>query len=178
MIPKKGTKFREFLGYLIVAIIAAVFSIIIRIFVIEPFIVPSPSMAPTLLVNDKVLVNKLTYSFSDIENGDIIAFYSNIDQDKGITKRVLAVGNQKVHLDTDGNVYIDGELIEEPYLPDNIIENYQDFTIILEDDELFVMGDNRNNSSDSRFFGPISENDVFGKVVFIYGPINRIGIPR
>jgi signal peptidase I len=178
MIPKKGTKFREFLSYLIVAVIAAVFSITIRIFVIEPFIVPSPSMSPTLLVNDKVLVNKLAYSISDIEKGDIIAFYSTVDQSKGITKRVIATGNEKVHLDTDGEVYVDGELIDEPYLPDNVIENYQDFTIILEEDELFVMGDNRNNSSDSRFFGPISESDVFGKVVFIYGPFNRIGIPR
>lgn len=178
MIPKKGSKFREFLGYLIVAVIAALFSIIIRIFVIEPFIVPTPSMSPTLLVGDKVIVNKLAYKFSDINRGDIIAFYSSIEDEKGITKRVIALEGETIYIDPDGDIYIDDQILEEPYLPDNVIENYQESTIILGEDEYFVMGDNRNNSADSRFFGPIDEETVFGKVVFIYGPINRIGIPR
>ena len=72
----KKNIFKEFLGYLIVATIAAVFSITLRIFIIEPFIVPTPSMTPTLLVGDKVIVNKLEYKLKPVKRGDIIAIYS------------------------------------------------------------------------------------------------------
>ncbi|MBU4293588.1 MAG: signal peptidase I, partial [Actinobacteria bacterium] len=75
------------------------------------------------------------------------------------------------------DVLINGKKISEPYLPDNVWPSYEDKSYKINENELFLMGDNRNNSADSRVFGPISLDKVFGKVIFIYGPFSRIGKP-
>jgi len=89
-LKNKKNIFRELLGYIIVAAIAAVISISLRIFVIEPYIVPSPSMSPTLLVGDKVIVSKLEYKFTPVERGDIVAIYSPLEK-KNLVKRVIGL---------------------------------------------------------------------------------------
>jgi len=170
----KKSIFREFLGYLLVAVIAALFAVLLRIFVIEPYIVPTPSMAPTLIVGDRVIVNKVAYKFNTIHRGDIIAFFSPLEE-KYLVKRVVALPGEEVSMTGEGDIYINGEVLSEPYLPEDIYASYEDNSFIIKKDEYFVMGDNRNNSSDSRVFGPISSFRVFGKVFFIYGPISRIG---
>lgn len=173
----KKNIFKEFLGYLIVAIIAIVFSIILRIFIIEPYIVPTPSMAPTLLVGDRVIVNKLEYKFGSVERGDIVAIFSPLEK-KNLVKRVIGLPGEEVKFTEEGEIYIDGNLLEEDYLNDSVYPSYSDGSFEVNDGQYFVMGDNRNNSADSRVFGPISLDKVFGKVIFIYGPFSRIGIPE
>ncbi len=173
----KKNIFREFLGYLIVAVIAVVFSIILRIFVIEPYIVPTPSMAPTLLVGDRVIVNKLEYKFGPVERGDIVAIFSPLEK-KNLVKRVIGLPGEEVSFTEEGELFIDGTLLEEDYLPDGVYPSYASDLFEVKDGQYFVMGDNRNNSADSRVFGPISLDKVFGKVIFIYGPFSRIGIPE
>ncbi len=168
--------FKEFLGYFIVAIIAAIFAITLRIFVIEPYIVPTPSMAPTLLVGDRVIVNKLEYKIKPIKRGDIVAVYSPIEK-KNLTKRVIGLSNEEIKLTSDGHVYINGSLLDEPYLPKDEFFSYEDKTYKIGDGQYFLMGDNRNNSSDSRVFGTVGIDKIFGKIIFIYGPISRIGNP-
>ncbi|MBM3709545.1 MAG: signal peptidase I [Actinobacteria bacterium] len=175
-LKSKKSVFKEFLGYFIVAIIAAVFSITLRIFVIEPYIVPTPSMAPTLLIGDKVIVNKLEYKVKTVKRGDIIAVYSPIEK-KNLTKRVIGLENEEIKLTGDGSVYINGELLDEPYLPEDAAFAYEEKTYKTGDNQYFLMGDNRNNSSDSRVFGPVDLSKIFGKVIFIYGPISRISNP-
>ncbi|MCL5069336.1 MAG: signal peptidase I [Actinobacteria bacterium] len=172
----KKNIFREFLGYFIVAIIAAVFSITLRIFIIEPYIVPTPSMTPTLLVGDKVIVYKLEYKLKPVRRGDIVAFYSPIEK-KNLVKRVIGLSNEEITLTKSGDILINDKKISESYLPDNISPSYEDKSYKINKNELFVMGDNRNNSADSRVFGPISLDRVFGKIVFIYSPFSRIGKP-
>lgn len=172
----KKNIFKEFLGYFIVAIIAAVFSITLRIFVIEPYIVPTPSMTPTLLISDKVIVYKLEYKLKPVKRGDIIAFYSPLEK-KNLVKRVIGLENEEITLTRSGDVLINGKKISESYLPDNISPSYEDKTYKIGENEVFVMGDNRNNSADSRVFGPLSLDKVFGKVIFIYSPFSRIGKP-
>jgi len=172
----KKNIFKEFLGYFIVAIIAAVFSITLRIFIIEPYIVPTPSMTPTLLVSDKVIVYKLEYKIKHVKRGDIIAFFSPLEK-KNLVKRVIGLENEEITLKRNGDVLINDKIISEPYLPDNISASYEDKTYIIGKNEIFVMGDNRNNSADSRVFGPLSLDNVFGKVIFIYSPFSRIGKP-
>lgn len=175
-LKNKKNIFKEFLGYLIVAIIAVVFSITLRIFIIEPYIVPTPSMTPTLLVSDKVIVYKLEYKFKNVKRGDIIAFYSSVEK-KNLVKRVIGLENEEVTLTKSGDVLINGNKISEYYLPNNISAAYEDKNYKVNENEIFVMGDNRNNSADSRVFGPISLDEVFGKVIFIYSPFSRIGKP-
>lgn len=172
----KKNIFKELLGYIIVAAIAAVISITLRIFVIEPFIVPTPSMSPTLLVGDKVIVNKLEYEFTSVKRGDIVAIYSPLEK-KNLVKRVIGISGETISFSEDDFVYIDGNKLEEPYLPESVIPAYEVKTYKLGSNEFFVMGDNRNNSADSRVFGPISIEKIFGKVIFIYGPFPRISKP-
>jgi signal peptidase I len=175
-LKSKKNIFKEFLGYFIVAIIAAVFSITLRIFVIEPFIVPTPSMAPALLVGDRVIVNKVEYKIKPVKRGDIVAIYSPLEK-KNLVKRVVGLENEEIQFTNDGKVFINGTLLDEPYLPEDMMFAYEEKTYKIGDDQYFLMGDNRNNSSDSRIFGPITINKIFGKVIFIYGPLSRIGNP-
>jgi len=175
-LKNKKNIFKELLGYFIVAAIAAVISITLRIFVIEPFIVPTPSMSPTLLVGDKVIVNKLEYKFKSVKRGDIVAIYSPLEK-KNLVKRVIGLSGETISFSEDDFVYIDGNKLSEPYLPESVIPAYEVKTYKIGENEFFVMGDNRNNSADSRVFGPISIDKIFGRVIFIYGPFSRASKP-
>jgi signal peptidase I len=164
---------REILGYVAAIISAVIVAVLIRVFILEPFIVPTPSMEPTLMVNDKVIINKLSYRFSPIKRGDIIAFHSTTDGKKELVKRAIAVEGDTVVLTSEGEVYVNGENIDEYYLPDGLSVSYLNQEVTLGQDEIFVMGDNRNNSFDSRYFGTINESSVFGEFLVIYWPPSR-----
>lgn len=164
---------REVIGYLIAIISAVIIAILIRTFIFEPFIVPTPSMESTLMIGDKVIINKLSYDFSEIERGDIIAFHSPLEEHKELVKRAIAVGGDEISLTSEGEIFVNGELLEEDYLPDDQDIKYLNQLIIVGPDEVFVMGDNRNNSFDSRFFGNISSDEIFGEFVIIYWPPSR-----
>ena len=164
---------REVIGYLIAIISAVVLAILIRTFIFEPFIVPTPSMEPTLMVGDKVIINKLSYNFTVVERGDIIAFHSTIEEDKELVKRAIAVEGDEISLTSEGEIFINGERLDEDYVPGEQDIKYLNQVITVGEDEVFVMGDNRNNSFDSRFFGNISEAEIFGEFVTIYWPPSR-----
>lgn len=160
---------KEFLGYAIIILAAVISATLIRIFILEPFIVPTPSMEPNLRVGDKVIINKMAYKFGTVKRGDIVAFHSPLEQ-KDLVKRVIAVEGDEITLTSEGEIFISGEKISESYLPANQNIFYINQTIVVGEGEVFVMGDNRNNSFDSRFFGTIAEDDIFGKFVLIYWP--------
>lgn len=165
---------REFLSYVIVIFFAALVSILFRVFFFEPFIVPSPSMESTLMVQDKVIVNKFSYKFTGIKRGDIVVFPSPVDESKDLVKRAIAFEGETVKLGKDGIIYINDKPIEKDYYTGNSPPEYTGQTFKIGKNEIFVMGDNRNNSYDSRYFGSIQKTDVFGKVFMIYWPILRI----
>ncbi|MHB1377621.1 MAG: signal peptidase I [Candidatus Humimicrobiaceae bacterium] len=162
------------MSYIIVIFIAALVSILFRIFFFEPFIVPTPSMEPTLMVQDKVIVNKFSYKFTGIKRGDIIVFPSPVDEGKNLVKRAIAFEGETIKLGTDGIIYINGEPIEKDYYIGSVPPKYTGQTFKIGKNEIFAMGDNRNNSYDSRYFGAIRKSDVFGKVFMIYWPIPHI----
>ncbi|MBM3702344.1 MAG: signal peptidase I [Actinobacteria bacterium] len=163
---------KEFLGYTIVVLAAVISATLIRIFIFEPFIVPTPSMEPNLRVGDKVIINKMAYKFGTVKRGDIVAFHSPLEQ-KDLVKRVIAVEGDEITLTSEGEIFISGEKFSESYLPANQNIFYINQTIVVGEGEVFVMGDNRNNSFDSRFFGTIPEDDIFGEFVVIYWPPSR-----
>jgi len=163
---------KEFLVYVIIILAAVISATSIRIFIFEPFIVPTPSMEPKLEIGDKVIINKLAYKFGPIKRGDIVAFHSPIEE-KDLVKRVIAVEGDEITLTSEGEIFINGEKITEDYLPEDQNIFYINQTVVIDKGEIFVMGDNRNNSFDSRFFGTIPESDVFGKFVIIYWPPSR-----
>ncbi len=171
--PKKGGGFLEFLIIVLVAF-ALVFGFV-RPFVLEAFYIPSESMVPTLEVGDRVFVNKFIYRFHEPERGDIVVFGSLENGDDDLIKRVVAVPGDRVRIH-NGVLKVNGETQEEPYVkaqfPDGTIYGPEK----VPEGEVFVMGDNRANSRDSRFFGPVPIDDIEGKAFFRYWPPSRIGL--
>lgn len=157
---------------LLIVAAALALALLIQQFLIKPFVIPSDSMVPTLVRGDRVLVNRLTYRFDDPQRGDVVVFASPLSTDDYI-KRVVAVGDDTVGV-REGRLYVNGEVQAEPYLQDDLMA--EDFAeVMVPQGEYFVMGDNRNNSGDSRVFGPIARDTILGKGFAIYWPLNRLG---
>ena len=159
-------------------------ALLIEAFLIQAFWIPSASMEPTLDVGDRVLVNKRAYTFGDVGRGDIVVF-ERPDSDVGglggegdandLIKRVIAVEGDSIEA-RQGRVFVNGERREESYLEaDTPTDNLPRQRI--PPDHLFVMGDNRTDSEDSRVFGPISEDDIVGKAFLTVWPVGSFGTP-
>jgi signal peptidase I len=171
---------------------ALILALVIRTFCIQAFKIPSESMVPTLLVGDHLLVNKMIYGtpvdipftnitvfympgFSSPKRGDVVVFKSPEDPTRDFIKRVAAVGGDTVQM-IDKKLYINGKYISEPYVQylDHSIklgrpeprDNFGPF--LVPKNKLFMMGDNRDNSSDSRVWGYVDAKEVKGKALIMY----------
>lgn len=134
--------------------------------------VDGASMLPTLTNGELVIVNKLAYRLGEPSRGDIIVFHFPVDPSQEFIKRVIGLPDDRVSIHK-GAILINGQRLEEPYLP--VTTNYDgDWTV--GDDQLFVLGDNRNNSLDSHNWGTVPMDYVIGKALFIYWPLNSLGI--
>ncbi|MGI9951069.1 signal peptidase I [Moorellaceae bacterium AZ2] len=176
-VPEKEAKKGSFLTELLQALVmAAVLALIIRSFLITPFWIPSRSMEPTLYPGDRILVNRLVYRFSEPQRGDVVVFHYPLEPNRDYIKRVIAVGGDTVEAH-DNKIYVNGQPLAESYLPPGVV--HSDFgPIKIPPNSYFVMGDNRNISSDSRVWGPLERRFVIGKAAFIYWPLNRLGLIR
>lgn len=169
---------------LVLIVLVFVLSWGLRTFVFQAYEIPSGSMEQTIQPGDMVFSEKITYYSSTPQQGDIITFadpepsYDN----RILIKRVIAVAGQTIDL-RDGRVYIDGELQDEPYT--NGEPTYAltpaygteiEYPYTVPDGCVWVMGDNRTNSQDSRYFGAVKTNTVTGKALFIYWPLNNVGM--
>jgi signal peptidase I len=170
---KKGGGALEYLVILLISF-ALVFGFV-RPFVMEAFWIPSGSMIPTLEIGDRVLVNKFIYRFTDPHRGDIIVFQSVDNSDEDLIKRVVGLPGDKIAV-RGGKLFVNGEPQREPYtnkkLPDRSF--YAQTTVPKH--HLFVMGDNRANSADSRVFGPLPEKNIEGEAFLRFWPPDRIGL--
>ncbi len=169
-----GQGIGEWVGIIIAAVIA---SFILRYYVVQSFYIPSESMVPTLLVHDRVIVNKLSYRFGDIHRGDIIVFErpprdTNASV-KDLIKRVMALPGDTIE-SRNGAVFVNNAKVDEPYLRTNTPTTDLALRTIPKG-EIFVMGDNRTDSYDSRRFGPISESLIVGKASLRIWPASRLG---
>ena len=124
------------------------------------------------MIGDKVIINKMAYKFGSIDRGDIVAFHSPLEE-RDLVKRAVAMEGDEITMTSEDEIYINGEKITESYLPADQTVSYINQTVNLGEDEVFVMGDNRNNSFDSRFFGVIPEENIFGEFMIIYWPPSR-----
>jgi signal peptidase I len=171
---------RTVLEWLAVIACGVLIALTAQAFLVQAFWIPSESMVPTLEVGDRVLVNKLAYKAHDVNHGDLIVFerprgaaQAGQDDIKDLIKRVIAVGGDTIE-SRDGLVYVNGERIEEPYLVEGTPTERLELTEV-PDGEVFVMGDNRTNSEDSRDFGPIDEDTIVGRAVVKVLPLSDIG---
>lgn len=129
------------------------------------------SMVPTFEGGEFVIVSKLSYKLGEPERGDILVFHQPRDPDEDYIKRVIGLPGETVRVN-DGQVLIDGQVLEEAYI--NAAPTYTGSWVVPEE-MIFVLGDNRNNSSDSHSWGALSMNNVIGKAVFVYWPFSSMG---
>jgi signal peptidase I len=146
----------------------------IKSYVVQPFIIPSSSMEPTLMISDRVLVNRFIYRFASAKPGDIVVFVSPDDGNIDLIKRVVAVGGQTVDI-RDGKLYVDGALRVEPFVNTAYPDHYDsDAPLKVPAGTVYVMGDNRANSKDSRYIGPQPVSRILGRAFAIYWPLGRL----
>jgi signal peptidase I len=146
----------------------------VRPYVVEAYRIPTESMVPTLEVGDRVLANKFVYRFTEPERRDIVVFDSiDEDDDQTLIKRVVGVAGDEIQLQS-GVLYVNGEEQEEPYLND--ADQSQGFygPTVVPEDHIFVMGDNRGNSADSRVFGPLPLENLKGEAFMRFWPVSKI----
>ena len=171
-----GTSFIRWFAELVVMIgVAFLLATGIRTFVVQPYYVPTGSMLPTIQLFDRVIANKFIYRFEDPTVGDIVVCDDPQGRLPTLIKRVVAVGGQTVDL-VDGAVVIDGQTLDEPYTHGLPTEpQVLEFPYVVPEDTVWLMGDNRTNSTDSRSFGPVALSDVHGQAFFRYWPFDRVG---
>lgn len=175
---------RGLLEWIAVFVIALAIFWVVRMLVVEPFTVPTGSMEPTIQIGDNVLGQKVTLRMGrEVKAGDIVIFRNpDTTSDHGIlVKRVIATGGQTVDLQ-DGQVYVDGEPLNEPYaagqsypLDMQAPGTTVNFPYTVPEGSVWLMGDNRENSADSRYFGAVPTENLIAVAFFRYWPLNRIG---
>ncbi|HEY9630252.1 MAG TPA: signal peptidase I [Coleofasciculaceae cyanobacterium] len=159
--------------------IALVLAVVIRLFIAEPRFIPSDSMVPTLLIGDRLVIEKIGYRFHPPTLGDIVVFEPppqlqiyGYAADKAFIKRVIGTAGDTVQV-RQGKVYLNGQPLTEPYMAEPPAYEMEPVEVPLH--QLFVMGDNRNNSNDSHIWGFLPQDNVIGRAVFRFSPIDRLG---
>jgi signal peptidase I len=184
----KGGGYRWVIEWAVILMAVLLCTVLLRTYVIQSFYIPSPSMVPTLQVGDRIMVNKLSYDLHGVHRGDIVVFKRPPLEEQDfpdLVKRVIGLPGETIST-KDGHVYIDGKLLSEPWLP----PGPSSYTGALPEDEhpqfnmpgpvkipageYFVMGDNRTDSEDSRFFGPIPKSLIVGRAMAVVWPLSQI----
>ena len=178
---KKKGLWRDVLDMIIYCGIILLITYLVVTYVGQRTEVIGSSMYPTLEDGDNLIVDKISYRFKDPERFDIIVFPFQYQEDTYYIKRIIGLPGETVQIDEKGNIYINGEILQESYgreiiFPENI--GVAKAPIVLGEDEYFVMGDNRNNSSDSRteIVGIIHRDDIIGKAWLRIWPFDKFGV--
>ena len=176
--------------WMVVLVGAVGLALLIKAFLFQAYYIPSPSMNPTLLEGDRILVNKQSYNLHSVNRGDLVVFSAQEKSggEDDLIKRVIGLPGEFVTVE-EGRMEINGGLLLEPYLPlrtevdpfatpTNCVNHPEEISgCRIPDDHVFVMGDNRNNSRDSRFFGPVPIEDIEGRAfirIWPFGDIKRL----
>lgn len=161
--------FSEVLSLVKIVVIAVVFALVFTNFIIINAEVPSGSMRDTIWEGDRLFGFRLAYKFSEPKRGDIIIFKFPDDETQNYVKRVIGLPNDIVQI-KNGRVYINGEELDEPYIKDYILDDGETYTYIVPEDSYFMLGDNRNNSKDSRYWVNtfVKKEKIVAKVVVRY----------
>jgi signal peptidase I len=174
----------------VIVLIALIVAVLLRLFVVQTYSIPSRSMEPTLQVGDRIAVDKLSYAVHGVHRGDIVVFSTPPNEhcggpvDPDLVKRVVGLPGETISLSGHGYLQIDGKQIDESWLPTtkqgttypgppgtaySLARPYR-----IPANEYFVMGDNRRDSCDSRFWGPIPGSLIVGKVDARFWPLSRL----
>ena len=151
-------------------------AVILIVFIYQPVKVEGTSMMPTLTDQERIFINKFTYQLGlgDIHRGDMVVFWFPLDQQKSYIKRVIGIPGDLISIDA-GQVYINGKALNEEYVPDEYRDRVTWEEHRVPPNEYFVLGDHRSSSSDSRTWGFVKREAIYGKAVFVYWPLDKLG---
>jgi len=161
-----------------IALAVGVVVAVVNPFIIQAFLIPSGSMIPTLQIGDRIMADKFLYYARNPKRGEVIVFRAPPQADpqqRNFVKRVIGLPGDIVEI-KDGEVFLNGKPLKEPYIYEPPYYQFGPYKV--PKNHYFVMGDNRNDSSDSHIWGPLSEDRITGRVLFIWWPLQRWGIVR
>ncbi len=155
-------------------LIALGLAAVIIVFLYQPVKVEGTSMSPLLTDQERIFINKFVYRFEPIHRGDVVVFWYPMDRSKSFIKRVIALSGDTVEIQ-QGRVLVNGKELDEPYVPATFTDRSSLGPTRVPEGSFFVLGDHRNSSNDSRVFGAVPGQFIYGKAVFVYWPVERFG---
>ncbi|MBI1749816.1 MAG: signal peptidase I [Acidobacteria bacterium] len=155
-------------------LIALGLAAVIIVFLYQPVKVEGTSMSPLLTDQERIFINKFVYRFEPIQRGDVVVFWYPLDRSKSFIKRVVALSGDTVEI-RQGRVVVNGKEVDEPYVPAQFADRNSLAPARIPEGSFFVLGDHRNSSNDSRVFGAVPGQFIYGKAVFVYWPVERFG---
>lgn len=158
-------------------VFSALASVLIITFVYQPVRVEGTSMLPRLVDQDRLFINKFVYRFASIQRGDVVVFRYPRNHEVSYIKRVVALPGDRIRIDR-GRVFVNGQFVEEPYVPEEFRDTRSFEEMTVPANEFFVLGDHRSIAADSRDFGAVNRDLIFGKATFIYWPSQDVGVVR
>lgn len=170
-----GSLFSELKGWLRDIVFAIGTAIIIVVFFYQPVKVEGTSMLPELLDQERIFVNKFVYHIEQIGRGDIVVFWYPLDPSKSYIKRIIGLPGDIVEI-RQGRIYVNEQLLDEPYLLEQFVDYKSYPPVYVEPGHYYVLGDHRNQSNDSRMWGLVPQKYIYGKAVFRYWPVNKMGV--
>jgi len=149
----------------------------IILFLYQPVKVEGTSMLPGLEDQERIFINKFVYHFESVSRGDVVVFRYPRDPGKSYIKRVIGVPGDHILID-HGRVFVNGGRLTESYVPRDFIDGRSYPELVVPEHSYYVLGDHRSMSNDSREFGPVDEAFIYGKAVFVYWPVEKLGVLR
>jgi len=176
--PKPRTRMQSLLrSWARDLIISLAISGFIILFLYQPVKVEGTSMLPGLEDQERIFINKFVYRFESVARGDVVVFRYPRDPAKSYIKRVVGVPGDHIRIER-GHVYVNGHRITEDYVPHDFVDPHSYPETVVPGHSYFVLGDHRSMSNDSREFGPVDESFIYGKAVFVYWPVDKLGVLR
>ena len=175
--PKKRSVVGALVHWLRDLLFSVVLAVIVILFLYQPVKVEGTSMMPTLDDQERIFINKFVYRFhfEKIDRGDTVVFWFPGDPSKSYIKRVIGMPGDRVEV-RDGSVIVNGTALEEDYVPQEYRDQSEMRPTTVGPDEYFVLGDHRSSSNDSRTWGMVPRRYIYGKAVFIYWPLEKMGL--
>jgi len=175
VIPPKENFWKDFFSFLFIALAIA---IPFRYFIAQPFIVSGSSMDPTFADKQYLVVDEITYRFSEPKRGDVIIFKFPLETSKYFIKRIIGLPGERVVVEGPKTTIFNTEYPEGIVLPESFVvyPSTKTADVTLKDDEYFTMGDNRDKSLDSRYWGPMPKEDMVGRAILRLFPLTKIGV--
>lgn len=166
---------RLFHSWFLDLLFAGLISFFIILFLYQPVKVEGGSMEPGLEDQERIFINKIVYRWEHISRGDIVVFHYPRDPRKSFIKRVIGLPGDRVRI-AFGHVYLNGRAVDEAYVPEEFLDTRSYPETVIPADSYFVLGDHRSMSNDSRDFGPVPRGYIYGKAVFGYWPVDKLGV--